>query len=94
MGVFTAVLSTPCTGPLLGATVAWTATQKPMVAFLTLVVMGVGMAAPYIVLTAFPKLLQKLPKTGAGSELLKQIMGALMVAVAIWFLGTAATALV
>ena len=93
MGVFTAILSTPCTGPLLGATVAWTVTQPPAVALLTLVVMGLGMAFPYVLLTAFPKLLQKMPKAGPGSELLKQVMGILMLAVAVWFGGTALTAL-
>jgi cytochrome c biogenesis protein CcdA/DsbC/DsbD-like thiol-disulfide interchange protein len=93
MGVFTAILSTPCTGPLLGATVAWTATQPPAIAFTTLVVMGAGMAFPYIVLTAFPKLLQKMPKAGPGSEVLKQVMGLFMLAVAVWFGGTALAAL-
>lgn len=92
MGVFTAVLSTPCTGPLLGATVAWTATQKPIVAFMTLIVMGLGMAAPYLVLVAFPGLLKKMPKSGPGSELLKQVMGLLMLAVGVWFGGTALAA--
>lgn len=92
MGVFTAILSTPCTGPLLGATVAWTATQPPAIAFTTLVVMGAGMAFPYIVLTAFPKLLQKMPKAGPGSEVLKQVMGLFMLAVAVWFGGTALAA--
>ena len=93
MGVFTAILSTPCTGPLLGATVAWTATQPPAIAFTTLVVMGAGMAFPYIVLTAFPKLLQRMPKAGPGSEVLKQVMGLLMLAVAVWFGGTALASL-
>jgi cytochrome c biogenesis protein CcdA/DsbC/DsbD-like thiol-disulfide interchange protein/thiol-disulfide isomerase/thioredoxin len=93
MGVFTAILSTPCTGPLLGATVAWVATQPPSIALLTLVVMGVGMAFPYVLLTAFPKLLERMPSTGPGSELVKQVMGLCLMAVAVFFLGTAAVAL-
>ena len=93
MGVFTAVLSTPCTGPLLGATVAWTATQPPVLAFLTLLVMGAGMAFPYLLLTAKPNWLSALPRSGPGSVLLKQVMGMLLVAVAIWFLGNAGAGL-
>ena len=93
MGVFTAVLSTPCTGPLLGATVAWTATQSPALAFLTLLVMGAGMAFPYLLLTARPNWLSALPRSGPGSVLLKQVMGLLLVAVAIWFLGNAGAGL-
>lgn len=89
MGVFTAILATPCTGPLLAATVVWVATQPQLVAFLTLVVMGVGMAFPYVLLTAKPGWLERLPRTGPGSELLKQVMGMLLLSVAAYFVGTA-----
>lgn len=86
LGVLTAVLSTPCTGPLLGATIAWAATQPAWVGLATFVVMGVGMAAPYALLIAFPKLIDKMPKAGPGGELLKQVLGILMIAVAIFLL--------
>ncbi|MBY0114130.1 MAG: thioredoxin family protein [Phycisphaerales bacterium] len=86
LGVLTAVLSTPCTGPLLGATIAWAATQAPWVGLATFVVMGIGMAAPYALLIAFPKLIDSMPKAGPGGELLKQVLGILMIAVAIFLL--------
>lgn len=86
LGVLTAVLSTPCTGPLLGATIAWAATQPPWLGLVTFVVMGVGMALPYAVLIAFPKLIDRLPKAGPGGELMKQVLGVLMIAVAIFLL--------
>ena len=87
MGLLTAVLSTPCTGPLLGATVAWTTSQSATIAFTTLLTMGCGMAAPYVLLTARPLWLERIPRTGPGSELIKQVMGLLLLAVAIWFVG-------
>lgn len=86
LGVLTAVLSTPCTGPLLGATIAWAATQPAWVGLATFVIMGVGMAAPYALLIAFPKLIDSMPKAGPGGELLKQVLGILMIAVAIFLL--------
>lgn len=86
LGVLTAVLSTPCTGPLLGATIAWAATQPGWVGLATFVIMGIGMAAPYALLIAFPKLIDKMPKAGPGGELLKQVLGILMIAVAIFLL--------
>lgn len=86
LGVLTAVLSTPCTGPLLGATIAWAATQPAWVGLATFVVMGIGMAAPYALLIAFPKLIDSMPKAGPGGELLKQVLGILMIAVAIFLL--------
>lgn len=86
LGVLTAVLSTPCTGPLLGATIAWAATQPGWVGLATFVVMGIGMAAPYALLIAFPRLIDRMPKAGPGGELLKQVLGILMIAVAIFLL--------
>jgi len=86
LGVLTAILSTPCTGPLLGATIAWTATQPPWLGLATFTVMGFGMASPYALLIAFPRLVDRLPRSGPGGELLKQVLGILMLAVAA-FLG-------
>ncbi len=82
MGALTGILSTPCTGPFLGATIAWAAKQPAWLGLLTLVVMGIGMAAPYAALIAFPKLVDRLPKSGPGGELLKQVLGIFLIAVA------------
>ncbi len=87
MGVLTAVLSTPCTGPLLGATVAWSATQPAWVGLATFVVMGIGMASPYALLIVFPHLIDKMPRSGPGGELLKQVLGILMLSVAAFLAG-------
>lgn len=87
-GIMTAVLSTPCTAPFMGAAVAW-ATKQPQVATLaTFAAIGLGMALPYLVLAFFPKLLSWVPRSGPISELVKQSMGLLMIGVAIFFLGT------
>ena len=51
------------------------------------------MAFPYLLLTAKPNWLSALPRSGPGSVLLKQVMGMLLVAVAIWFLGNAGAGL-
>jgi cytochrome c biogenesis protein CcdA/DsbC/DsbD-like thiol-disulfide interchange protein len=93
MGIFTAVLSTPCTGPLLGATIAWVILQPQWLAFVTFVVMGIGMAFPYVLLTARPSWLDRLPRTGPGSELVKQVMGLLLLAVATFFVSISIQAL-
>lgn len=86
-GIMTAVLSTPCTAPFMGSAAAWAATQAPATTMTTFGAIGVGMALPYLVLSAFPGLLSKMPRTGPASELVKQVMGLLMMAVAVFFLG-------
>ncbi len=86
-GVMTAVLSTPCTAPFMGAAAAWAATQPPALTLATFASIGVGMALPYLVLAARPGLVKRLPRTGPASVLLKQTMGILILAVAAFFLG-------
>ncbi len=86
-GIFTAVLSTPCTAPFMGAAAAWAVTQKPIISMATFAAIGVGMCLPYLILSANPKLLKRLPRTGPASELIKHVMGLLMIAVAIFFMG-------
>jgi len=91
-GVLTAVLSTPCTAPFMAGASAWAATQPPATTLSTFGSIGIGMALPYLVLSAKPGWLKKMPKTGPASVLVKQVMGILMFAVAAFFLGTSISA--
>lgn len=87
-GIMTAVLSTPCTAPFMGAAAAWSATQAPKITLVTFGVIGLGMALPYLLLSAFPGFVRKVPRTGPASDLVKQVMGLLMLAAGAYFLGT------
>jgi len=86
-GIMTAVLSTPCTAPLMGAAAAWAATQQPWVVLIVFGVIGSGMALPYLLLSAFPQLVQRVPRSGPASDLVKQVMGMLLLAAAAYFIG-------
>lgn len=88
-GIMTAVLATPCTAPFMGTALAGsTQLEKDWLVLAVFIAIGVGMGVPYLVLSAFPKLVEKVPRTGPGSELLKQVMGLLMLAAAAFFIGT------
>ncbi len=86
-GIMTAVLATPCTAPFMGAAMAWAATKPAAVTLVTFASIGVGMSLPYLVLSAFPQLTDRMPKAGPASELIKQVMGLLMLAAATYFVG-------
>ena len=87
-GVMTAVLSTPCTAPLMGAAAGWAVTTKsPFTIITVFLTIGLGMGAPYLVLSAYPQLAKKLPKSGPASDVLKQVMGLLLLAAALYFIG-------
>ena len=93
-GVMTAVLGLPCFGFVAGALLAGAATLPTSVILIIFGSLGVGMAAPYLVLSAKPGLVEKLPRTGPASELVKQVMGLLLLAAAAYFIGSGLIALV
>ncbi|MGD8521176.1 MAG: cytochrome c biogenesis protein CcdA [Desulfobacterales bacterium] len=93
LGILAAILATPCTAPFMGAAAAWAATQPPLTALATFFTIGFGMALPYLILSASPRLVEKMPKTGPGSVLIKQVMGLFMLAAAAYFIGVGLSAL-
>jgi thiol:disulfide interchange protein len=94
-GILTAVLATPCTAPFMGTAAAWAAqTKNPVMVLAVFGAIGLGMAVPYFVLAANPKLVSKMPSAGPASDLVKQVMGGLMIAVSIFFLGNALLGLI
>ncbi|MBW8035118.1 MAG: DUF255 domain-containing protein [Planctomycetes bacterium] len=83
MGFLLALLSTPCSFAILGAVFLWAQTQEIVLATLTIMLIGVGMAIPYLVLTTVEGLLGKLPRSGAWMERVKQAMGFLLLLIGV-----------
>ncbi|MDP2933767.1 MAG: protein-disulfide reductase DsbD family protein [bacterium] len=81
MGFLAAVLSTPCSFAILTFVLAWAQTQPIIFATITILLIGVGMALPYVILTSIPKLLQKIPKPGRWMELFKHATGFILLAI-------------
>ncbi|MEM6756771.1 MAG: thioredoxin family protein [Planctomycetota bacterium] len=92
-GVMTGVLATPCTGPILGGVAGGVIQEGPAMVMAVFAAIGVGMALPYFVLSVSPGLIERLPRTGPASELLKQVMAMLMAAAGAFFLGVGLNAL-
>ncbi len=86
MGVLSTILATPCSGPFLGSTLAWAVTQPGLVVFSIFAMAGLGMAAPYLVLTSNPKFLKYVPKPGAWMETFKHLTGFLLLATALFLM--------
>jgi thiol:disulfide interchange protein DsbD len=88
-GIFTAILGLPCFGFVAGGLLAGAATLPSAAIMAVFVGIGVGMGTPYLILAAYPKLIEKIPRTGPASELVKQVMGLLLFAAAAFFLAAA-----
>ncbi len=85
-GVFATVLATPCTAPYLGSALGFAFAQPWWVILLIFATVALGMALPYLVLTARPGWLRYLPKPGEWMVTAKQFMGFLMMATLLWLL--------
>jgi thiol:disulfide interchange protein len=89
-GVLATVLATPCTAPFLGAALGFAFASSTAIIIAVFLTVGLGLAAPYVVLCWFPAWLKKLPKPGAWMEKFKIGMGFPMLATAIWLFSLAA----
>jgi len=87
MGFFAALLSTPCTGAIIGVVLVWSQTQPWLIDLLVFSLMGIGMAVPYAILVAFPSLLKSLPKPGTWMENLRKAMGFVLLIIAVKLFG-------
>lgn len=85
-GVLAVVVAAPCTAPFMGAALGFAVTQPASVALSVFAMLGAGMAAPYVALTWFPRLLARLPRPGVWMERFRQIMAFPMFATCAWLL--------
>ncbi len=83
-GVLAVLVASPCTGPFMGVALGATLTMPAAQAVLVFVVLGLGMAWPYVTLGHFPKLLRWLPKPGKWMERLRQIMAIPLILTVLW----------
>ena len=85
-GVCATLLSTPCTAPFLGTAIGFGFSQPAWVLLTIFFVVSIGMACPYVLLTAQPKWMRYLPKPGVWMEQFKEAMGFVLLATVIWLL--------
>ena len=85
-GLMATLLATPSSAPFLGPVFAWALTQPAWLTSVALAVVGIGMSLPYLFLAKFPALLNRVPRAGRWSELLKQGLGIVMLGVAIYLI--------
>jgi thiol:disulfide interchange protein DsbD len=83
-GVLATLLATPCTAPILAPALGFAFSQPPAIIALMFLAIGIGLAAPYLLLSFQPAWLRFLPKPGPWMERFKTIMGFPMLATTFW----------
>jgi len=85
-GVTATIVATPCTAPFMGTALGFAVTQPATISLAIFAALGMGMAAPYMLISAAPGLLRFVPKPGPWMETLKQFMGFLLAGTVIWLI--------
>lgn len=83
-GVLATIVATPCTAPFMGAALGFALTQPSLVLWLVFLALGLGLALPYMLVSAWPALHRVLPKPGLWMERLKQALAFPMYGAAVW----------
>jgi thiol:disulfide interchange protein/DsbC/DsbD-like thiol-disulfide interchange protein len=83
-GVTATVVATPCTAPFMGSALGYSLSQPAWAALLIFTFLGLGMGAPYVILSASPRLLKFIPRPGRWMETLKHILGFLLLGTVVW----------
>lgn len=88
-GVLATVVATPCAAPMLAPALGAALSLPAFESIVTFTMIALGLAAPYMLLSAFPAAIRMLPRPGAWMETLKQAMAFLLygtVAYLVWVL--------
>ena len=83
-GVLAMVVATPCTAPFMGAAIGFALAQSMGITFAIFTALGLGLAAPYLLLSFNPAWTRLLPRPGAWMEVLKQATAVPIFATVIW----------
>ncbi|MGY1519119.1 protein-disulfide reductase DsbD family protein [Luteimonas sp. A482] len=85
-GVLACVVASPCIAPFMGGALAFAFTASPWMALAVFLMLGLGLALPFLLIGFIPALADRLPRPGAWMETLKQVLAFPMYLTAIWLL--------
>jgi thiol:disulfide interchange protein/DsbC/DsbD-like thiol-disulfide interchange protein len=83
-GALAVVIASPCSAPFMGAALGYALTENVATTFAVFSALGLGMAAPYLLLACFPGWRAKLPRPGAWMIRLKQFLAFPLYGTVVW----------
>ncbi|HIP79211.1 MAG TPA: hypothetical protein EYH07_12190 [Kiloniellaceae bacterium] len=89
-GALATLLATPCSAPFLGTSVGFALSRGAAEIYLIFTALGIGLALPYLLVAAAPRLVSWLPRPGAWMITLRRILGLLLAGTAVWLLSVLA----
>ena len=83
-GILATVIATPCTAPFMVGAMSYAVGKPPLDVMAVFTALGVGMAAPYVVLAVFPQWLSRVPRPGPWMVTFRQAMSFPLFGTALW----------
>ncbi len=85
-GVLAVFVAAPCTGPFMGAALGASATLPAVAAMAIFMGLGLGLAAPFLLLCISPRCLAWLPRPGPWMAHLRQFLAFPLMATVLWLM--------
>ncbi len=83
-GILAVAVAAPCTAPFMAAALGYALTQSAAVSLLVFLALGIGFAAPFVVIGLSPTVTGAFPKPGAWMLRFRQFLAFPMYATALW----------
>ena len=85
-GFLATLLATPCSAPLVGTAVSFALSGTLVELSLIVMMMGLGLAVPWLALALFPRLVLLMPKPGPWLSHVRPVLAAGLVLTMVWLL--------
>ena len=85
-GLLAVALATPCSAPFLGTAIGFAFASPAWVICAVFLLIGAGLASPFVAISAIPRLGRFLPRSGAWMGTLRSGLGFALLATVVWLL--------
>ncbi len=83
-GAFATLLATPCSAPFLGTAVGFALAGGPVEILTIFFTLGIGLAAPYLLVAIVPRIAQLLPRPGHWMVTIRRVLGGVLALTVAW----------
>jgi thiol:disulfide interchange protein DsbD len=85
-GLLAVALATPCSAPFLGTAIGFAFTSPPGVILAIFLAVGLGLAAPFALVTLIPSWARFVPRSGAWMQVVRAGLGFALLSTVVWLL--------
>ena len=90
-GALTTVMATPCSAPFLGTAIGFSLARGPIEIYAIFAALAFGLSVPFLVIAAFPKFVNILPRPGAWMSHLRKFLGLALIVTSMWLMSVLVT---